>query len=134
MGWVNWVVFKCSSRKKLRLLNTDSFGSGSIYKLSQSLPEDQVLFALLRMSFGVTPYRRTHVVLLHWIGPEVKHVKRGKLNANAPNMHNLLKPFGICLQLGRKDEITVENIITRVRKLIVIDGGKDEPTEVINKN
>lgn len=132
MGWVNWVLFK-ATEKKLKLLHEESFGSGTIFALRQNLTNDTVLFGLLRLSFGVMPYRRTHFVLLHWIGPKCKRVKMGKLNARAERMAKMLEPWGIKLELKGSEEITVANIIHRVRNIVVVDGDEEDPEEVIEQ-
>jgi len=129
MGWVNWVLFKPTT-KKLKLLNEDSFGGGTIYKMREFLDPEQVIFGLLRMSFGVIPYRRNHFVMLMWVGKKVQRIKRGKMAARRPNMYELLKPHNIQIELERPDQVTVENIITRVRKIVVIDGDEDESAEI----
>jgi len=132
MGWVNWVLFK-ATEKKLKLLHEDSFGSGTIFALRQNLKDNDVLFGLLRLSFGVMPYRRTHFVLLHWVGPKTKIVKRGKLNARADRMAKMLTPWGIKLELKGAEQITVANIIHRVRNIVVVDGDEEDPEEVIEQ-
>jgi len=132
MGWVNWVLFK-ATRNKLKLLHEESFGSGTIFALRQNLKDDTVLFGLLRLSFGVMPYRRTHFVLLHWVGPKTKNVKRGMLNARAEKMAKMLEPWGIKLELKGADEITVENIIHKVRSIVVVDGEEEDPEEIIEQ-
>merc|ERR1711951_289031 len=91
--------------------------------------DNDVLFGLLRLSFGVMPYRRTHFVLLHWVGPKTKNVKRGKLNARAERMAKMLEPWGIKLELKGADQITVANIIHRVRNIVVVDGDAEELIE-----
>jgi len=132
MGWVNWVLFK-ATQKKLKLYKEDSFGAGTIFALRQNVSEKDVLFGILRLSFGVVPYRRTHFVLLHWVGPKVNRIKRGTLNARAEHMAKLLEPWGIKLELKGAEQITVENIIRRVRKIVVVDGHESDPEEIIEQ-
>jgi len=98
--------------------------------MRQNLADDQVYFGLLRMSFGVTPYRRCHTVMIHWVGPKVGPVKRGKLSSKAQYMSRMLLPYGVTIQLGHESEVTVQNIITRVRKTVVVDGHEDESPEI----
>jgi len=129
MGWVNWVLFKPTT-KKLKLLNEHSFGGGTIYKMREFLEPEKVIFGLLRMSFGVIPYRRNHFVMLMWVGPKVPRIKRGKQCARRPQMYEMLQPHNIQIELERPDQVTVENIITRVRKIVTIDGEEDESAEI----
>jgi len=129
-GWINWVLFK-PTNKKLRLYDTDSFGDGSIFALAEALPEDHCVYGLLRMSFGVQPYRRTHIVQFQWVGPETKRIKRGQDMAKADNMARLLAPYGMTIQLGFKEHVNVENIIMRVRRVIDIDGDVEDDEELV---
>eukprot|EP00492_Amphilonche_elongata_P001369 TRINITY_DN1852_c0_g1_i1.p1 TRINITY_DN1852_c0_g1~~TRINITY_DN1852_c0_g1_i1.p1 ORF type:complete len:169 (+),score=23.91 TRINITY_DN1852_c0_g1_i1:33-509(+) len=94
---------------------------------------DDVLFGLLRLSFGVIPFRRTHFVLLHWVGPKTKRVRRGKLNARANRMAKMLEPWGIKLELKGAEQITVANIIHRVKNIVTVDGEEDDAGEVIEQ-
>lgn len=129
MSWVNWALFKPTS-KKLKLYHEDSFGGGTIYAMRKHLSENEVLFGLLRMSFGVVPYRRSHFVMFTWVGPKLKRVKRGKLIARKPRMYEMLQPHNIQLELINIEQVTVENIITRVRNIVTIDGEDDESAEI----
>jgi len=128
MGWVNWVLFKTNS-KKLELASENSFGSGSMYEMLHSLDNKNVLWGLIRLSFGVRPYRRSHWVMIHWTGPRVPNVKRGRMNAQYSKMDKLLRPFGVALSFNRHEEFTPKNLIERVREIVVTDGMDDEGPE-----
>jgi len=130
MSWVNWALFKPTA-KKLKLYHEDSFGGGTIYAMRKHLSENEVLFGLLRMSFGVVPYRRSHFVMFTWVGNKIKRVKRGKLIAKKPRMYEMLQPHNIHIELINIDQVTVENIITRVRNIVTIDGEDDESAEIV---
>lgn len=54
---------------ELRLFNG---GSLSIGELQRVLPEDQVLYGLIRMGFGAGQFRRTKWVFLHWVGDKCR--------------------------------------------------------------
>jgi len=128
MGWINWVVFKTNSHK-LELASENSFGSGSMYEMVKHLDTKNVLWGLIRLSFGVRPYRRSHWAMIHWTGPRCPNVKRGRKNAQYGKMDNLLRPFGVALSFNRLEEFTPKNLIVRVRKIVVTDGMDDEGPE-----
>lgn len=132
MGWVNWVLFK-PMKKKLVLFNPHSYGDGSIYRmrlLLQKEAQDRVLYGLIRMAFGVRPYRRTHYVMFHWVGEKTKIMQRGKWNALVDPMGAMLCPFNITVQITRLEDMTVEDIILRVKKNVVVDGLQDEGKDI----
>jgi len=136
-GWVNWALFKVNA-DKLTLAKKDSFGSGTIFAMKEFLNDKDVYFGLLRLSFGARPYRRSWVVMFHWTGPKVGVVKRGKLNAKKGDMSDLLRPYHVQISINSKEDVTVENVINRVRDIVVVDGidedgdGKVDENEIIN--
>jgi len=132
MGWVNWVLFK-PTKRKLVLFNPNSYGDGSIYRmrlLLQQKAQDRVLYGLIRMAFGVQPYRRTHYVMFHWVGEKTKIMQRGKWNSLVEPMAGMLCPFNITVQITRLEDMTVEDIILRVKKNVVVDGIEDEGKDI----
>jgi len=132
MGWVNWVLFK-PTRKKLVLFKPNSYGDGSIYRmrlLLQKEAQDKVLYGLIRMAFGIQPYRRTHYVMFHWVGEKTKIMQRGKWNSMVDPMGAMLCPYNITVQITRLEDVTVEDIILRVKKNVVVDGMEDEGTDI----
>jgi len=128
LSWVNWVLFKTNA-KRLELASEDSFGGGSMYEMVKHLDTRNVLWGLLRMSFGVRPYRRAHWVMIHWTGPRVPNVKRGKMNAKYGKMDQLLRPFNVPLSFNRLEDFTPRNTIERVREIVVTDGMDEEGPE-----
>jgi len=132
MGWVNWVLFK-PRQKKLVLFSPNSYGDGSIYRmrlLLQKEAQDKVLYGLIRMAFGIQPYRRTHYVMFHWVGEKTKVMQRGKWNSMVDQMGGMLCPFNITVQITRLEDMTVEDIILRVKKNVVVDGLEDEGKDI----
>jgi len=113
-------------QKKLELATETSFGSGSIYGMKENFATNDVMWGLIRLSFGVRPYRRSHWVMIHWIGPRTPAVKRGRLNAQYNKMDALLRPFGVSLQFTRLEDFNVHNVIDKVRDIVVTDGYDDD--------
>jgi len=129
IGWCNWVLFK-TNPKKLELAHDTSFGAGSIYTMKENFTTNDVLWGLIRLSFGVRPYRRSHWVMIHWTGPRTPAVKRGRLNAQYNRMDALLRPFGVALQFTRLEDFNVHTVIDRVRDIVVTDGDDDDDNEL----
>jgi len=126
MGWINWALFK-PTKKKLVLVSEDSYGDGSIPQMRDflSMYPDKVLYGLLRMAFGVKPYRRTHYVFFHWVGEKTKIVMRGKWNSLVDGMSKMLRPFNITVQVNKFENMTLKDIILMVKKWVIVDNIKD---------
>jgi len=82
------------------------------------------------MAFGIQPYRRTHYVMFHWVGEKTKIMQRGKWNSMVDPMGAMLCPYNITVQITRLEDVTVEDIILRVKKNVVVDGMEDEGKDV----
>jgi len=131
MGYLNWALFK-PTKKKLVLVSDDAYGDGSIPQMRDFLSKhpDKVLYGLVRMAFGVKPYRRTHYVFFHWIGEKTKIVKRGKWNSMVDGMTKLLRPFTITVEIKQFEDMTLKNIILMVKKYVIVDNIKDAGNSV----
>eukprot|EP00667_Euglena_gracilis_P016014 EG_transcript_16697 len=124
-GPFNWGLFE-PNPTELRLFNG---GSLSIGELQRVLPEDQVLYGLIRMGFGAGQFRRTKWVFLHWVGDKTSAVKRGKATAVKGAMRDVLRPFNCDVEIGTKAELDLKAFVTRMTRLFVVDddgSGKKE--------
>merc|ERR1712156_273413 len=52
--------------------------------------------------------------------------KRGKLNSKKGVMTEKLRPFNCAINLNHTEDVTVENVIHRVRNIVVVDGDDDD--------
>ena len=124
MGPFNWALFKA----KLPLELHDA-GSMSVNEMTKTLKDDEVLFGLLRMGFGTGTFRRVKWIGLHWSGEKVSPVKRGQANAKAKDIQSQLEPYSVVVNASSEDECSLELIIDKVRRAIVVDGGDADQDE-----
>eukprot|EP00927_Polykrikos_kofoidii_P068136 TRINITY_DN63519_c0_g1_i1.p1 TRINITY_DN63519_c0_g1~~TRINITY_DN63519_c0_g1_i1.p1 ORF type:complete len:498 (-),score=88.89 TRINITY_DN63519_c0_g1_i1:149-1642(-) len=101
-------------------------GSGSVDEIRKCLAdhEDEVLFGLLRMSFGTGRLRRTKHVFLHICGAKVPAVRRGQLALLRQSMKEALSSFAFCSVNffdASAEDITLEAVVERVRRAVVVD-------------
>merc|ERR1712130_973626 len=54
----------------------------------------------------------------------------GMWNAMSDSMAKLLTPWGIPIQVTSLEDMTVENVILRVKKYVVVDGKDDDMKDV----
>eukprot|EP00755_Sulcionema_specki_P018019 Sspe_Gene.11494::Locus_3890_Transcript_1_1_Confidence_1.000_Length_1537::g.11494::m.11494 len=117
LGAFNWVLFNAQTNP-LSLFNA---GSESVEEMHGHLPDDKVLYGLLRLGFGKGTFRRTKWVCFTYVGGKVGAVSRGKAVGVKGEMEAKLKPFQVTVDLQGKEEATVEGVLDRVRPFVVSD-------------
>uniref|UniRef100_A0A7S1C4B3 ADF-H domain-containing protein n=1 Tax=Bicosoecida sp. CB-2014 TaxID=1486930 RepID=A0A7S1C4B3_9STRA len=118
LGPFNWALF-LPDETKLAFANA---GSMSVNEMRDWLKDDKVYFGILRMGFGSGDFRRTKWIFFHWSGESVGAVKRGRANACKKALHEKLSPTSVDISATDLDECTLEVIIERVKKSVVVDG------------
>lgn len=122
LGSWNWVLLGPDPET----LPIKGGGSGSIDELQECLAqhEEEVLFGVLRLSFGAGRLRRTKLVFFHANGARVAAVRRGKLGAVRPKMEQAVKDLVHCsmsLEVNSTDDLSLEGLIERLRRTAIID-------------
>jgi len=117
MGPFNWATF--NAKVPLELENA---GAGSVPQMREWLPNDEVVFGLVRMGFGTGRFRRTYWYYFHWCGPDVGAVKRGRCNAHADGLAQLMSPFSLKITAHALDEYTLEGCLDSMARAIVVEG------------
>ena len=107
---------------------------------------------MLRMGFGTGRFRRTKYIFVHWSGyalavsilcldgasvnsvfahcsDAVEPLKRGKANSYRRQASEYLAPWSIDMSATSLDQITVEEVIDKVRRATRVDGGDEESKE-----
>lgn len=142
-GSHNWALLEPSMR-------LHACGSGGLEEMKQHLADDQVLFGVLRLSFGKSTSSRrsaafslpgrgcstsggasssstarvTKHVFVHWMGPRVGAVQRGRWNAHGQEA--TLEVGRHCAVAMRKEarrlqDVSLEDIIADLRRLTALD-------------
>lgn len=107
-------------------------GSGSIPEMRTFLPEDKVLFGLVRAGFGSGAFKRVKWVFVHWTGPKCPMVKRGKWNAEKSAIQELLSPYSLDLTVNTPEEAELEVVVDAIKAVIVSDGDGDSDSEAFS--
>jgi hypothetical protein len=121
-GAFNWLLCRADAN------GTEVFnaGGGSLEEMKKSLDDKEVLFGLLRMSFGTGVFRRTKFVLVHWSGDEVPALKRGHMNAQEEAIRRIIGPVNISHFATTLDELKLEDLIEKIKAKVVLDGESSE--------
>eukprot|EP00435_Cladocopium_sp_Y103_P068587 s42_g31.t2 len=129
-GPYNWALLE---PEKLELHNA---GYGGIVEMKDWLNEDMVLFGMVRFTFGREKAASTmegmtaapkvvKYVFIHWVGPKVSAVRRGKWNAKQKQADAQVR--SICNITFRReahslDDLDLGDLISELLRLAVVDG------------
>ena len=120
-GSLNWLLAEPNAAKPT-IVNA---GSGSIPEMRGHLPDDKVLYGLVRAGFGSGKFKRVKWVFLHWNGPAVSMVKKGKWSAEKSGMQELMRPFSLELSANGPEDTEVDTVVEHIKSVIVSDGEDD---------
>jgi hypothetical protein len=84
------------------------------------------------MGFGEGRFRRTKWIFFTFSGPKVGVVKRSKAASAKSYMKSALGPCSIDLQVTSLDELTLKDVIDKVRKLPGVEGEQVTDSNEIN--
>eukprot|EP00746_Dinoflagellata_sp_MGD_P077417 gnl/MRDRNA2_/MRDRNA2_31064_c0_seq1.p1 gnl/MRDRNA2_/MRDRNA2_31064_c0~~gnl/MRDRNA2_/MRDRNA2_31064_c0_seq1.p1 ORF type:complete len:536 (+),score=108.36 gnl/MRDRNA2_/MRDRNA2_31064_c0_seq1:510-2117(+) len=122
LGPWNWILVGPDSNA----LPIVAGGALSVDEMRESLEmhADNVLFGLVRLSFGVGRLQRTKHVFVHASGVNVSAVMRGRLGGERPKMEQAMKSFVgafLSMEVTQPEDFTLEEVIGRVRRAAAID-------------
>eukprot|EP00041_Stephanoeca_diplocostata_P035984 m.1292102 g.1292102 ORF g.1292102 m.1292102 type:complete len:583 (-) comp24786_c0_seq35:3142-4890(-) len=118
MGAFNWALF-LPDASDLTLWDAGSLGVGEMNSL---LPDDQVLCGLLRMGFGAGKFRRTKMVSIWYVGPNVSAHQKGSILGFGKSKSIERLKAGIQMEGDSPAEFTLEQVIDKVKRAAIIDG------------
>ena len=97
-------------------------GSDNVNKAFALLDESRVQFMLIKFPIGSGTFQRTKYVYVHFVGPKCGIVKRGKWNAELPNILTLFQAAS-GVEVNSKEQLTFEYLVTELKKVFVADDG-----------
>eukprot|EP01132_Coremiostelium_polycephalum_P002652 gene2652-3292_t len=109
----NWVVFGYDGPNKIVFRNK---GSNGVEELKSELKDDEVLYGYLRVVSGDNESKRAKFVLISWCGESVGPLKRAKLSVHKASVKQIIKNYAVEVHGTKLEEITEEDILTRVKK------------------
>lgn len=126
-GSYNWALLEPG---KLELYRA---GFGGLQEMQAWLADDRVLFGVLRLSFGHSDGQgsaaRSHAdvtkyVFVHWVGPSVGAVRRGRWNARLQEASKLIGTSvasAFKREAHSRRDLDLEELASEVRRLTVVD-------------
>ena len=130
MSPYNWGLFK-PSQKEVKPIK---WGHGNLSAIREELKDDEVMYGLMRLSFGSGKFKRSHWVYFLWTPDSMTHeYKKGRLRMKYVSyngeMQRLLAPWTVSLTVEHKEKVTIKDWIMRVKKTVVVDGADEAFSE-----
>ncbi|OBZ67985.1 Coactosin [Grifola frondosa] len=112
----NWLLVDYESDRsdKLQLTST---GSGGLTELRDRLDESKASYAYVRVQYANDKEsKREKFILVVWIGPNCKVMRKAKISVHAADVKSVLRVFSIEVAAREKDDLKEDPIIVRLRK------------------
>ncbi|XP_006463294.1 hypothetical protein AGABI2DRAFT_194162 [Agaricus bisporus var. bisporus H97] len=112
----NWLLLDYESDRsdKLKLTST---GTGGLAELRDSLDDSKASFAYVRVKYSNDKESvREKFILVIWIGPSCKVMRKAKISVHTADVKNVLRVFSIEVPARERDDLREEPIVIRLRK------------------
>jgi len=112
----NWLLLDYESEKsdKLKLTQT---GTGGLSELKDALDDYRASYGYVRVSYSNDKEStREKFILVVWIGPNCKIMRKAKISVHSADVKNVLRVFSIEVAAREKDDLNEDPIIIRLRK------------------
>jgi len=113
---VDWtlVTFASTSGASSTQLKQAGTGTGGITALKGHLPEDNIAFALVRVTDKIDMSVTVKFVWINWIGPKTPRMMQSKLSVQLGAIKQYFQPFSTDLTIHNQDELSHEIVMERV--------------------
>ena len=112
----NWLLLNYESERsdKLKLSAT---GSEGLDELKDKLEEDQASFVYARITYANDKESQRHkFILIIWIGPKVKIMRKAKLSVHRADVKSVLRQFSIEVPASSTEDLNEDSIVVQLRK------------------
>ncbi|KAI8365595.1 hypothetical protein BD560DRAFT_354540 [Blakeslea trispora] len=112
----NWAFFDFADGKPDRL-QVAGTGSGGLSEFVDNLKADVAGWGYVRMNMSNDEYsQRVKFVLVPWCGDSVGIMRKAKLSIQIADVKNVLRNFHIEVPASHKQDLTENEIMTRLRR------------------
>ncbi|KIM46867.1 hypothetical protein M413DRAFT_440439 [Hebeloma cylindrosporum] len=112
----NWLLLDYESDRsdKLKLTQT---GTGGLSELKEALDDSRASYGYVRVSYSNDKEStREKFILVVWIGPNCKVMRKAKISVHSADVKNVLRVFSIEVPAREKDDLNEDPIVVRLRK------------------
>lgn len=112
----NWLLLDYESDKSDKLQLTQT-GTGGLAELREVLDDTKASYAYARVTYSNDKEStREKFILVVWIGPSCKVMRRAKISVQAADVKAVLRVYSIEVAAREKDDLKEDPIIVRLRK------------------
>jgi len=112
----NWVLLDYETDRSDKLVVTQT-GTGGLAELREILQDSRASFAYARVVYSNDKEsQREKFVLITWIGPKCKIMRKGKISVHAADVKTVLRVYAIEVAAEKKEDLNEEPIVIRLRK------------------
>ncbi|ORZ31159.1 hypothetical protein BCR44DRAFT_1417390 [Catenaria anguillulae PL171] len=109
-----YLTYESDTSDKLKIGAT---GKGGLPELSEHLKDDKAGFAYLRMLVGNDPLsQRTKFLLITWIGPNVKVMRKAKMSVHSTDVKKVMSAFAVEVQASGLADLKEEVLVQKLKK------------------
>jgi len=111
----NWVLLDYETDRSDKLAVTQT-GTGGLTELREVLQDSRASFAYARVRYSNDKEsQREKFILVVWIGPQCKVMRRAKISVHAADVKTVLRVYSIEVAAGKKEDLNEEPIVKRLR-------------------
>ncbi|KAF8155619.1 ADF-like domain-containing protein, partial [Crassisporium funariophilum] len=112
----NWLLLDYETDKSDTLKLTKT-GTGGLSELRDVLDDSKASYAYARVSYSNDKEStREKFILVVWIGPNCKVMRKAKISVHAADVKNVLRVYSIEVAAREKDDLNEDPIVVRLRK------------------
>ncbi|KIM86733.1 hypothetical protein PILCRDRAFT_815983 [Piloderma croceum F 1598] len=112
----NWVLLDYETDRSDKLTVTQT-GTGGLTELREVLQEGRASFAYVRVTYANDKEsQREKFILIVWIGPECKVMRKAKISVHAADVKTVLRVYAIEVAAEKKEDLIEDPIVKRLRK------------------
>jgi len=112
----NWLLLDYETDRSDKLTVTQT-GTGGLTELCEVLQDSRASFAYARVTYANDKEsQREKFILIVWIGPNCKVMRKGKISVHTANVKEVLRVYSIEVAAEKKEDLNKDPIVNRLRK------------------
>ncbi|KAF9010181.1 ADF-like domain-containing protein [Cyathus striatus] len=112
----NWLLLDYQSDRSDKLVLTKT-GTGGLSELRENLEDTKASYAYARVTYSNDKEsKREKFVLIIWIGPDCKVMRKAKISVHTADVKNVLRVYAIEVAAREEDDLNEDPIVTKLRK------------------
>ncbi|EIW69526.1 hypothetical protein M231_05013 [Tremella mesenterica] len=113
---ITWLILDYENDKSNTLTLTET-GTGDLTELSSKLQPSRASFAYSKVKYNNDEHSfREKFILVVWIGPEVKVMRRAKVSVHLADIKHVLRAYSIEVSASTPADLKQDEIIQRLRR------------------